>query len=49
MRWKMMGLALLVIVVSAVLGTTVLREPIARAATPFQNVLIQNPADNPVR
>lgn len=36
------------VVVAAVLGATVLREPIATAASPFTNVLIGNTADNPV-
>jgi hypothetical protein len=43
-----LGLALLVLLLSAVLGATVLREPIAYAATPFQSVLVANTADNPV-
>ena len=48
MRWKMVGLALLVLVVSAILGATVLREPIAYAASPFTNVIVSNTAANPV-
>src|SRR5262245_35560085 len=52
MRHKKLGLGLallvLVLVLSAVLGATVLREPIAYAATPFQNVLVTNTAANPV-
>ena len=47
MRHKVL-LALLLIVVSAVLGATALREPLAVAASPFQNVLVGNTADNPV-
>lgn len=43
-----LGLALLVLLLSAVLGATVLREPIAYAASPFQSVIVANPADNPV-
>jgi hypothetical protein len=42
------GLALLVLLLGAVLGATVLREPMATAATPFQNVIVANTADNPV-
>jgi hypothetical protein len=42
------GLALLVLLLSAVLGATVLREPIAYAASPFTNVIVGNTADNPV-
>jgi len=34
--------------VSAILGATVLREPIAAAATPFQNVLVVNSDAQPV-
>src|SRR4051794_8050298 len=50
MRHKMVGvgLALLVLLLSAVLGATVLREPIAHAATPFTNVIVGNTADQPV-
>jgi hypothetical protein len=50
MRHKKVGLgfALLVLLLSAVLGATVLREPIAYAASPFQSVLVANTADNPV-
>ena len=43
-----LGLALLVLVVGAVLGATVLREPIAYAASPFQNVIVANTDDDPV-
>jgi hypothetical protein len=43
-----LGLALLVLLLSAVLGATVLREPIAYAASPFQSVLVANTADSPV-
>src|SRR5262245_49948691 len=39
---------LLLVVVSAVLGATVLREPIATAAAPITNVLVTNTATNPV-
>ena len=42
------GLAVLVVGLSAVLGATVLREPIAIAATPFQNVIVANTANQPV-
>jgi hypothetical protein len=47
---KAVGLALIVIVLvlSGVLGATVLREPIAYAASPFQNVIIGNDATKPV-
>lgn len=50
MRHKKMGfgLALLVLLLSTVLGATVLREPIARAATPFTNVIVGNTTTNPV-
>jgi hypothetical protein len=50
MRHKKMGLglALLVLLLSAVLGATVLREPIAYAASPFQNVIVENTDANPV-
>jgi hypothetical protein len=50
MQHKKLGLALalLVLLVSAVLGATVLREPIAFAAGPFQNVIVTNTASNPV-
>ena len=40
--------AVLLLVVSAVLGATVLREPIAIAASPFTNVIVANTNDNPV-
>ena len=40
--------AFLLMLGSAVLGATVLREPFAWAATPFQSVLVANTADNPV-
>ena len=45
-----LGLALLVLLLSAVLGATVLREPIAYAAssTPFQNVIVMNSDTQPV-
>ncbi len=43
-----LGLAVFVLVLSAVLGATVLREPIAYAASPFQNVVVTNTAANPV-
>lgn len=43
-----LGLAVLVLLLSAVLGATVLREPIAYAASPFQSVLVANTEDNPV-
>jgi len=36
------------LLLSAVLGATVLREPIASAASPFQNVIIGNTASQPV-
>ncbi len=48
MRWKRVGLAVLVVVLSAILGATVLREPIAVAASPFTNVIIGNTTANPV-
>ena len=47
MRHKVL-LALLLIVLSAVLGATVLRDQIATAASPFQSVIVGNTADNPV-
>src|SRR5262245_42441169 len=47
MRQKVL-VALLLIGVSAVLGATVLREPIAAAASPFQNVIIGNDSSHPV-
>jgi hypothetical protein len=39
---------LMLIVGSTVLGATVLREPIAQAASPFTNVIIGNTAANPI-
>ena len=48
MSHKKVGLGVAVLVLSAVLGATVLREPIAFAATPFQNVIITNTASQPV-
>src|SRR5262245_48194381 len=51
MRQKVL-VVLLVIGISAVLGATVLREPIAAATTaattPFQNVIVSNIPDKPV-
>lgn len=41
-------LAALLVAVSAILGATVLREPIAVAASPFTNVIVGNTADKPV-
>ena len=40
--------ACLLMLGSAVLGATVLREPFAWAATPFQNVIVSNDASKPV-
>src|SRR5215210_7228978 len=40
--------ALLLVVGSLVLGGTVLHEPIAKAASPFTNVIVGNTAANPV-
>ena len=40
--------AFLLILGAMVLGATVLREPIARAASPFTNVIIGNTSSNPV-
>lgn len=40
--------AVLLIVGSVVLGATVLHEPIAKAASPFTNVIVGNTAANPV-
>jgi hypothetical protein len=40
MSLKKVGLGVAVLMLSAVLGATVLREPIASAASPFQNVII---------
>jgi hypothetical protein len=52
MRHKKVGLglgfALLVLLLSAVLGATVLREPIAYAASPFTSVIVANDASAPV-
>jgi hypothetical protein len=50
MRHKKVGIAiaLLVLLLSVVLGATVLREPIAYAASPIQNVFIANTASQPV-
>jgi hypothetical protein len=48
MSHKKVGLGVAVLMVSAVLGATVLREPIATAASPFQNVIIGNTASQPV-
>ena len=48
LRWKRVGLASLVVVLSAILGATVLREPIAVAASPFTNVIVGNTTANPV-
>jgi len=36
------------LVVAAILGASVLREPIAAAASPFTNVIVGNDASNPV-
>lgn len=41
-------LGVLLVVVAAVLGATVLREPIAVAAAPIQNVIVGNTTANPV-
>jgi len=38
----------LLLVGASVLGATVLREPIAHAASPFENVIVANTKDNPV-
>jgi hypothetical protein len=40
--------AFLLMLGSVVLGATVLREPIAKAASPFTNVFVANTASNPV-
>jgi len=48
MSRKKVGLGIAVLVVSAVLGATVLREPIATAASPFQSVIIANSDTQPV-
>src|SRR4051795_1595999 len=40
--------ALLLVVGSLVVGGTVLHEPIAKAASPFTNVIVGNTAANPV-
>jgi hypothetical protein len=40
--------AFLLVLGAVILGATVLREPIARAASPFTNVLVGNTASNPV-
>jgi hypothetical protein len=44
---KLLVVAVL-LVGSAALGATVLREPLAEAASPFTNVIVSNPATNPV-
>jgi hypothetical protein len=45
---KTAAVAAALVVASLVLGATVLREPIAKAASPFQNVIIANTSTNPV-
>ena len=45
---KAVFVAFLLMLGSAVLGATVLREPFAWAATPFQNVIVMNTATTPV-
>jgi hypothetical protein len=45
---RFLVVALLLSVTSLVLGVTVLREPFAWAAAPFQNVIIANDTANPV-
>ena len=47
MRQKVL-VVLLVIGISAVLGATILREPIARAAAPITSVFVSNDAAHPV-
>jgi hypothetical protein len=46
--YKALSVAAALIVGSMVLGATVLREPIATAASPFTNVIIGNTSTNPV-
>src|SRR5436853_4365543 len=46
--YKAFSAAAALIVGSVVLGATVLREPIASAASPFTNVIIGNTSTNPV-
>jgi hypothetical protein len=45
---RVLVVALLLSVTSLVLGATVLREPFAWAAAPFQNVIVTNDTANPV-
>lgn len=45
---KAIFVAFLLMLGSAVLGATVLREPFAWAATPFESVIVANTANNPV-
>jgi hypothetical protein len=45
---KALILAVALVLGSTVLGATVLREPIANAASPFMNVIIGNDTTNPV-
>jgi hypothetical protein len=45
---KAIAVAFLLVLGSAVLGATVLREPIAQAASPFSNVIIANTESSPV-
>lgn len=40
--------AFLLVLGSVILGATVLREPLAKAATPFTNVIVGNTSSNPV-
>ena len=48
MKHTKVGVGVVVLLLSAVLGATVLREPIATAASPFQSVIIGNTAAQPV-
>src|SRR3954447_7853128 len=45
---KTVAVAVALVMASLVLGATVLREPIANAASPFQNVIIGNTSTDPV-
>ena len=45
--WKL-GLFMLTIAVALGLGATVLRNPLAEAATPFASIVIGNSSSNPV-
>ena len=48
MNFKKAGVAVALLLLSVVLGATVLREPIAYAASPIRDVFISNTASQPV-